>query len=179
MPLKTYQKKRKFIIGISGQSGAGKTSISKRLAKRLNARLIHLDDYWKYKNDKINLKTDWKKLEHPSSINFSKLYKEIIKSKKESKNKFIIVEGFHMFHRRKIRSLCDFSIYITVSDDLTIKRRVKKFGLKQNQAKYSKNVVIKCYKKYGESTKKYAGLIINGDESVSKNIKKILNYIKK
>ena len=47
--------KKKFVIGISGPSGAGKTTIGKKLAKKLKAKLINLDDYWKYHNTKINL----------------------------------------------------------------------------------------------------------------------------
>jgi uridine kinase len=172
--------KKKFVIGMSGPSGAGKTTIGKKLAKKLKAKLINLDDYWKYHNTKINLKKDWKKLEHPSSIDFSKLYNDIIKSKEDSKQKkFILVEGFHLFYNKKIRNLFDLCIYITVPDHLVVKRRVDKFGPEQNQEWYSKNIVIKCYKKYGEPTKKHADLIIRGEENINKNIKKILACLKK
>lgn len=60
MSLKEYQKK--IVIGIAGPSGSGKTTITKKLAKILKAKIIKLDDYWKYKNlTKIPLMKKWKK----------------------------------------------------------------------------------------------------------------------
>jgi len=51
---------RPFIIGIAGISGSGKTTISKRLAKKINAKLVHLDDFWRYhKSIKLPSRKEW------------------------------------------------------------------------------------------------------------------------
>ena len=175
MVLRRYQKKS-FIIGISGPSSSGKTTIAKKLTKTLKAKLIHSDDYWKYHNTEIPSRKDWKKWEHPSSINFEKLHKDILKVKNA---KFIIVEGFHMFHNKKIRDLFDLKIYAILPNSLIVKRRLDRFGSEDNQEWYSKNIVVNSYKKYGEPTKKYADLVLKGNDDINKNLKKILSYIKK
>jgi len=78
MPLKEDKQKRKIIIGITGPSGSGKTTISKKLAKKLKAILINSDNFWKYSNTNIPSRKEWKKWEHPSSIDFNKLYKRLL-----------------------------------------------------------------------------------------------------
>ena len=108
-----------FIIGIAGISGSGKTTISKKLAKRLNAKLIHLDDYWRYhKATKIPSRKEWKKWEHASATNFNKALKEIVKLKN---NKCIIIEGLHTFNNSNLRKLLDFKIYYSISSTFKIR----------------------------------------------------------
>lgn len=166
-----------FIIGIAGISGSGKTTISKKLAKKLNAKLIHLDNYWKYRRaTKLPSRKEWEKWEHPNATKFNKAIKEITKLKN---NKYVIIEGLHPFNNLNLRKLLDFKIYYFIPNNLVIKRRLKKFGYGDNQIEYSKNIVIKAYKKYGEPTKRYADLILKGDENIDENLKKILKCIKK
>ncbi len=173
------RKKRSFVIGISGPSSSGKTTISKILAKKLKAQLIHLDDYWKYHGEKIPSRKEWKKWEHPSSMDYERLLEEIIRIFKIKQSPFIIVEGFHMFYDKNIRGILDLKIYSTIPNSLIVKRRLERFGFGDNQEEYSKNIVTKSYKKYGEPTKKYADLIINGTENINENVERILGAIKK
>ena len=177
MTLQTHKKKRKFIIGIAGPSGSGKTLIGKKLAKKLKAKLIHLDDYWKYKKvTRIPPMKEWKKgiWEKPFATNFNKILEDINRLKKN-----IIVEGLHTFNNKKLREMLDFKIYVDIPDPLITKRRLKKFGKKDNQEWYSKNIVTKFYKKYGRPKKIYADLVLKGGQNINNNIKKILNYINK
>ena len=79
----------------------------------------------------------------------------------------------------KIRKIIDFKIYMSISDNLIVKRRLKKFGKKDKQEWYSKNVVIKFYRKYGEPKKAYVDLILNGEKNINDNLKKILKSLSK
>ena len=102
MSLKQYQKKR-VIIGIAGPSGSGKTLIGEKLAKKLKAKLIHLDGYWKYKKvTRIPPMKEWKRgiWEKPSTTNFGEVLKDINRLKKN-----IIVEGLHTFNNKKFQPL--------------------------------------------------------------------------
>jgi len=178
----TKYKSRSLIIGMAGPSGSGKTTIGKMLAKKLKAKLIHLDNYWKYNDvDKIPPMKKWKKgiWEKPSTTNFKKVLEDIKKIKKSKNYPNILIEGLHTFDKRKIRKIIDFKIYVSLSDSLIVKRRLEKFGKANNQEWYSKNVAVKFYKKYGEPKKIYADLILNGEKNIEENIKKILTSLNK
>ena len=45
-----------------------------------------------------------------------------------------------------------------LSDNLIVRRRLKKFGTGDDQEWYSKEIVVKSYKKFGKPTKKYSFL---------------------
>jgi uridine kinase len=171
-----------MIIGIAGPSGSGKTTLAKELVQKINAKLIHLDNYWKYDDvKKIPPMKKWKKgiWEKPSSTDFNKALKDARRLKKPKNFNYFIMEGLHTFNNKKVLDMLDFKIYIDIPEKSIVKRRLKKFGTKDNQEWYSKNIAIKFYKKYGEPKKVYADLILNGKDNIDKNIKKILKYINK
>ena len=166
--------KKTFIIGITGISGSGKTTIATNLRKTLkNTKIIHVDNYWKEKKKIPKSFEKWKKWEHPSNINFKKLHKDLTNLKEQKKYNFIIIEGNLLFYYRKIRNLINLKIYLEIQDKLVTIRRIKKFGLKDNQEKYSKEIVTKEYKKYGDPTKKYTDLKFKGTKKPNDIIKKI------
>ena len=103
----------KIVIGIAGPSGSGKTTISEKLARKLKAKLISLDNYWKYDDvKKIPPMKKWKKgiWEKPSATNFKKLLKNIKKIKKSRYDQNLILEGLHTFDKQRIRKIIDFKI---------------------------------------------------------------------
>ncbi|MFC1755746.1 uridine kinase [Thermoproteota archaeon] len=61
---------RKFIVAISGESGAGKSEVSHRLAEfastyNLSAKILHIDNYY---NIPAHLRNDWRKKKGQKSI---------------------------------------------------------------------------------------------------------------
>ena len=170
--------KQGFMIGISGISGSGKTLLTKELIKKIKiSKIIHIDDYWERHKSIPKSVSKWREWERPSNIKFSKLYKDILKLKKKRCN--ILVEGFYLYYKKEIRDLFDFKIYITLPNKSVIKRRIDKFGLKNNQEFYSREILIKEYEKYGKPTKKYADLILDGTKQIKKNVIKINKTIYK
>ena len=137
-----------------------------------------MDDYWKYHNTNIPSRKEWKKWEHPSSFNFIKLKRDINKIIKSEKENIILIEGFHMLSNKNIRDFLDLKIYINLPDNLIIRRRLEKFGASDKQEWYSREIVVKSYKKYGKPTKKYADLEFDGTNSINIIIKKIIQKYK-
>ncbi len=157
--------KQNFIIGISGISGSGKTLLTKELIKKIKIdKIIYVDDYWKKHKSIPKSVSKWREWEKPSNIKFDKLYKDILRLKKKGYN--LLVEGFYLYYKKDIRDIIDFKTYITLPNKLVIKRRINKFGYGNNQEFYSREILIKEYKKYGKPTKKYADLILNGTKPI-------------
>jgi uridine kinase len=168
-----------IVLGITGPSSATKTFIAKSLLKHLKAtRILHVDDYWEgptvYPKNKLKLK-NWEK---PDMIHFEKLRKDVLLLKKKKKYNFIIVEGVLLFYYKKMRDILDVKVFITLPQHLIVKRRLERFGHKDEQEWYSRNVVIKEYKRYGEPTKKYADLVIKGTDKIHENIKRVKRALK-
>jgi len=171
--------KKTFIIGITGISGSGKTTIGMNLKEILkNVRIVRVDDYWKERKRIPKSFEKWREWEWPLSINFEKLHKNLIQLRDKKKYKFIIVEGNLLFYYKKIRDIIDLKVYLKIPNKLLIDRRIKKFGVGDNQEKYSKEIVIKEYKKYGKSAKKYADLSFKGTEPLNNITKKIIKKLK-
>jgi len=172
--------KKTFIIGIAGISGSGKTTLGEYIKKRLkNTKMIHVDDYWEGGADGLQKSFEkWKKWEWPSAINFKKLYEDLIRLRNNKEYEFIIAEGFHLFYHKKIREIIDLKVYLKIPEKLVVKRRIKKFGYKDNQEIYSKEIVVKEYKKHGKPTEKYADLKFEGTESLANITKEILKSLK-
>ncbi len=171
--------KKTFIIGITGVSGSGKTTIGMNLKKILkNTKIVCVDDYWKERKRIPKSFEKWREWEWPSSINFGKLHKNLIQLRGKKKYKFIIVEGNLLFYYKKIRDIIDLKVYLKIPNKLIIERRIKKFGVEDNQEKYSKEIVVKEYKKYGELAKKYADLSFKGTEPSNCITKKIIKKLK-
>ena len=178
-----------IIIGISGGTGSGKTTIVDIIKKQIGERitLIQQDSYYKdfsnlspEKRDKINF-------DHPSSFD-TKLFVEHIKNLKYGKivysptydyithtrthktvkkapNKIIIVEGILLFENAALRNLLDIKIYVDTDADLRILRRIKR-DIKERARSLDSvieqyyNTVRPMHIKFVEPSKRFADVII-------------------
>ena len=189
---------RSFFIGIAGGSGAGKTALAKELKKHFKqkASVFHLDNYQKF-GEKLPLAAGLKNWDHPNSIKWDKLRKDLISLKRghkivvETRNqkllsnlelpkevvfspsKVVIIEGNLLFCRSCIRRLLDFLIYLEAGDRLRMRRRTK---FKDPQ--YAKGVLLPMYRQYVEPTKKFADLVLDtGKHSLKKCCQQAARYI--
>ena len=140
---------RPFLIGISGGSGGGKTSVANVLYICLgmeNCLLFSMDTYYKdltpeqEKNlnnynfdtpDALDLDLlsehlsslmEWKSIEMPTyDFATNKRQKE---TKHLKPNKFIIFEGILAFHDKRIRDLMDLKLFVDLDDDMRLSRRI-------------------------------------------------------
>ena len=185
-----------LFIGISGGSGSGKTRLAKELKKYFGreASILHIDNYQKF-GGKLPEIYGMKNWDHPKSINWNKLLKDLLLLKKgktiiiksrdqRTLNKvrgrvfvpseIIIVEGYFLFYKPLIRKILDISIYLEVSDKTLVKRRTK-----FKSTKYVQKILLPMYHKYIEPTKKFADLILNTEKlSVKDCMKRIIIYLK-
>lgn len=140
------------IIGIAGDSGTGKTTIARHIAKYLGAKIISLDDYHKYGREErkkrgispLNPKANDFELMH-SNLKDLKSGKTIMKPLYDHKKgkamagteqvtpeKFIIAEGLMPFRTKKLKELVDFKIFIEPNKELQILWKLKRDSKKRN-----------------------------------------------
>lgn len=131
-----------LIIGISGVTCSGKTSLSNEIhAKLPNSVIINQDDYFLPMDSPLH--TTVPELNHinfdiMSSLDMQKMHADILKVIQGSNNnaescknshggpgnkKLLIVEGFLIFSYKPISDLCNLRYFITLSKEVCWERR--------------------------------------------------------
>lgn len=135
--LNSLKEKDSFILAIDGVSASGKTTLSLKLAKDLNALVIHTDDFFlpaslrtKERLEEIGGNIDYVRFKEEVIDNLDKditykkfdcktmSFKETIK---EEKSKRIIIEGAYSMHPHFGSYYTD-SIFLEISYDCQIER---------------------------------------------------------
>ena len=179
-----------YLIGISGGSGGGKTSVANLIHKSLgrkNSLLFSMDTYYKdltpeqeknlsnYNFDSpealdldlvyehLNDLMHWKKVKMPTydfSTNKRKAYTIDLEP-----TKVIIFEGILAFYDERMRNLMDLKLFIDLDDDIRLSRRIYRDiisrGRKMETVLERYHKFVKtAYNNYIKPTKEYADIII-------------------
>ena len=198
---------KRYVLGISGCSGSGKSEILKKLSDKINSNLvsiISLDNYYKKRDSQLIDLNGFHNFDLPESINKKKFYDDISKlisgknieyfeynynnpklksNKKEIiSNPIIIVEGLFVFHYKKINNLFNSRVFIDAELNLMIKRRLNRDlnerGYDKNDVEYRyKNHVIPAFKKFTKPYKNASNLIINNNKSIELSVTKLSNFL--
>lgn len=159
-----------YIIGITGGSGSGKTSLLKELTNSFSSTdicVISQDDYYKPKDEQVKDQLGIENFDLPRSINSNELVTDIIKliageivkreeytfNNVDAKPKtlvfkpapIIIVEGLFVFHFQEIRKLLDLKVFMHAKENLKVIRRIKRDRLERN---YPLDDVLYRYEKH-------------------------------
>ena len=198
---------KRYVLGISGCSGSGKSEILKKLSDKINSNLISIisqDNYYKKRDSQLIDLNGFHNFDLPESINKKKFYDDIsklisgknieyfeynynnpkLKSNKKGiiSNPIIIVEGLFVFHYKKINNLFNSRVFIDAELNLMIKRRLNRDlherGYDKNDVEYRyKNHVIPAFKKFTKPYKNASNLIINNNKSIELSVTKLSNFL--
>jgi len=138
-----------YIIGISGGSASGKTSVSKEIFHKMgfeDCLMITMDSYYRVisKEERANLSNF--NFDHPSAFDFDLLLEQLRdilngkpiempiysfttssreeKTEKKLPTYLIIFEGIFALYDEKIRDLMDMKIFVDTDDDVRLARRI-------------------------------------------------------
>ena len=197
---------KNYLIGISGGSGTGKTTIVKSLVNHYGNKtaVLELDSYYK---DFSGLTIDDREklnFDHPKSFDYNLLNTHInlllknekIKSpiydykkhkrKKLSKtiypNKLIFVEGTLTFYFKEIVKFMSLKIFIQATEKVRYTRRLNRDIIYRDRTKESiheqyHKTVKPMYDEYVKPLKSQADLVISGESDLIDNRNKIIKKI--
>lgn len=182
--------KKPIIIGVTGGSGGGKTSVSRAILDSFpNARIamIQHDSYYKdqsHMSFEERVKTNY---DHPLAFDTDFMiqqlkellagrpvdipiydYKKHTRSDKtfrQDPQDVIIVEGILVLEDERLRELMDIKLFVDTDDDIRIIRRIKRDMMERGRSLESiidqyTSVVKLMYHQFIEPSKRYADIVI-------------------
>ncbi|XP_017875022.1 nicotinamide riboside kinase 1 [Ceratina calcarata] len=191
--------KKWLVIGISGATSSGKTSIAKRLHKELkNSTILHQDDYFLPMDDPRHIKIEelnhfnWEVI---TSMDMDRMRSDIFKIMKTSTDErndlsaksdrnILILEGFILFKDKIISNLCDVKYCITLTKEDCWQRRKKRVYDPPDVPGYFEKVVWPEYSMYMEELTKDRDLcesimFIDGLKTMDEIFETIFTNVKK
>lgn len=183
-------RKKPIIIGVTGGSGSGKTSVSRAiLANFPNAKIamIEHDSYYKEQSHLTFEERVTTNYDHPLAFETDLLInhlKELIadrpvdipiydytqhtrseKSYRQEPQDVFIVEGILVLEDQRLRDLMDIKLFVDTDDDIRIIRRIKRDMQDRGRSLDSiieqyTRVVKPMYHQFIEPTKRYADIVV-------------------
>lgn len=182
--------KKSIIIGVTGGSGSGKTSVSNKILKHfgnMNVMLLQQDYYYKDQShltfeERLNTNYD-----HPLAFDTELFYQHIndlLEGKSiekpvydyakhtrsdevviEHSREVIIIEGILILEDKRLRDLMDIKVYVDTDDDIRLARRIQRDVIERGRSVESVidqyvNVVKPMFHQFIEPTKRYADIIV-------------------
>ncbi len=192
--------KKGILIGIAGASGSGKTLVANGIVERLGsdkAVIIQEDSYYKDLSDVPYEQRAERNFDHPDAFDHALLAEHLLlllngkavsrpvydyKLHTRSKEKdtvgpgvLIILEGILILNSTGLRELMDYRVFIDTPLDICFVRRLKRDIEERGRTLDSvirqyKETVRPMYLRFVEPSKKYADVLISGEEKNSEAV---------
>lgn len=183
-------RKKPIIIGVTGGSGGGKTSVSKAILTNFTDQKISMIQHDSYYKDQSHLTFEERvttNYDHPLAFDTDLMIEHINeliagrpvdipiydytlhtrseKTYRQEPQDVFIVEGILVLEDKRLRELMDIKIFVDTDDDIRIIRRIKRDMEERGRSLDSvidqyTSVVKPMYHQFIEPTKRYADLII-------------------
>lgn len=184
------QDKKPIIIGVSGGSGSGKTTVSREIVEHLAGEsvvMIAQDSYYKQQDHLTIDERRARNYDHPDAFDTDLMIDQLQKLLKRetidepiydyvnstrSKETLtvqpadvIIVEGVLLFVDARLRDLINIKVYVDTDDDIRFIRRLQRDMVERGRTPKSiidqyLDTVKPMYHQFVEPTKRYADIII-------------------
>ena len=178
------------IIGVTGGSGSGKTTVSRAIFEQLHGHsllMLQEDSYYNDQSDmpfEERIKTNY---DHPNAFDTELLVKQLkdlldwktiekpiydytehtrsSEVEKVEPKEVIILEGILVLNDPALRDLMDIKIFVDTDDDIRIIRRIQRDIEERGRSLQSvidqyKSTVKPMYHQFIEPTKRYAEIIV-------------------
>lgn len=200
--------KRHLIIGVTGGSGSGKTSLIRNLKAQFSPRevcIVSQDDYYRPREEQQEDARGIRNFDRPDSIDRKAFRKDILRLMAgeavhrteytfNNDNRVpevlcfepapvIVVEGLFVLHFRKIRRLLDLRVFLHAKENLKVIRRIRRDQLERNypldDVLYRyEHHVLPTFEKYIQPYIEACDLIINNNERFDAGLQVLNGYIR-
>ncbi|TAE71617.1 MAG: uridine kinase [Bacteroidetes bacterium] len=200
--------KKPYIIGITGASGAGKTSILKGLLNAFTTETISLlsqDNYYRPREEQKKDENGVLNFDLPESLDLEAYKNDIIALRNGQKierqeytfnnadkkaanivinpTSILIVEGLFIFHKEEISNLFDLKVFIDVEDFIGLKRRILRDnterGYPLDDVLYRyEHHVFPAYQQFIAPYKAKADIIIPNNLHFEKGLEVLITFLK-
>lgn len=197
-----------YLVGISGGSGCGKTTILKSIFEQMpkdSITLISQDNYYRPIEEQPKDKEGIENFDTPDSFYRQRLINDIInlsQGKKITQDEYtfnndeaiskqvvinpspiILIEGLFVFHFEEINSLLNYRVFIDTKEEIRLQRRIdrdlKERGYPEKEVRYQwKNHVMPAYNNYLEPYLDSSDLIIDNSVHYKDDLNKLIEHLK-
>jgi uridine kinase len=180
-------RKRPYVVGISGGTCSGKSTVADILAKALGekytATVINMDRY--YKKPIIRTiapftRKEYAEANHPDSLERDRLFSDYLAAIGDAGNDIVIVEGLFSLYYDEIRERLDLKVFIDLKSDERMYRRIKRWmdrqPLDEIALRYLDTVRYR-HDEFVEPTRWHADMIINGSLDANMGTRILESYI--
>lgn len=196
-----------IIIGVTGGSGSGKTTILKRIREQFGPDkvcIVSQDDYYRPREEQETDAEGYQNFDLPKSIDKKAFYEDLEKlgqgetiqrpeyvfnNKEATPNMLtfasapvIVVEGLFVLHYKKIRRLLDLKIYVHAKENLKVIRRIRRDRIERgyplDDVLYRyEHHVLPSFERYVLPYMEVADIVINNNETFDNGLELLLGYI--
>ena|SRR3984957_14423587 len=184
-----------FVVGLAGASGSGKSTVSKRVAQRLNGHVISMEVYSLEMNHLPLAERARQNYDAPHAIDVKLLENHIreyaagrpieapiydfaehlrVSNRREhiSARSLLIVEGILALHFAELRPYFNLSIYLEAPDEVCFHRRkvrdITERGRSLDFIQWQyKNTVLPAARQYLLPSKRFANLVIDAERDLA------------
>ena len=167
-----------YTIGIAGGSGSGKSTFINKIEGRFGDKIaiLHYDNYYREQAGVAFKQRAAMNYDHPDSLETDLLAKHLEEHNRLDKTvevqprPAILVEGILLLANKRLRDLCDVTIFIEVDADERILRRIRRDMAERGRCfegiidQYLTSVKP-MHNRYVEPTKALADILTNGEPS--------------
>ncbi|KRL01358.1 uridine kinase [Liquorilactobacillus capillatus] len=183
-------KQHPVIIGVTGGSGSGKTTVSRAIFNQLHGYSLMLLQQDSYYNDQAKMTLEERgkvNYDHPDAFDTDLLLKQLQdllewktvdipiydyklltrspKTLEQQPREVIIIEGILVLHDPRLRDLMDIKVFVDTDDDIRIIRRIRRDIRERGRSLESVitqylHTVKPMYHQFIEPTKRYADIIV-------------------
>lgn len=184
------------LIGITGPSCAGKTTVCNALKPELGAEHVSLDDFF-VEREEYPRRGRWKIFDSPRSIRMDEFVSALNQLKngggvtipRYDKDKLTVVgqravepsdvvlaDGFLLLHDQRVRRLLDFAVFLDIPVDEQRRRRLEAYDY---YPEYFDEVVEPAFREYVEPMKTHADVVVDANASKEDVIEEVLDSVER